>query len=153
MNIKKNNNNNIIEQYPNKNNNLGIITNNDLVFEQKSNRFISGKENKKVGNQDLKTVNVSIYNATINTLGDYIQTLNYKTNNNFNRKKANSTSQKNNKFFLKQNTVISAKKPSLGIRRDDARTIENMFNNLNKYMPKNDINVDENSYLGLKKKK
>ena len=151
-NIKKNNNN-IIGQYQNKTNNLGIKTNNDLMFEQKSNRFISGKENKKVGNQDLKTVNVSIYNATINTLGDYIQTLNYKTNNNFNRKKANSTSKRNNKFYTKQNMVISAKKPSLGVRREDARAIENMFNNLTKYMPKNDINVDENSYLGLKKKK
>ena len=102
----------------------------------------------------MNTVNVSIYNPT--TLGDYIQTIHYKVNNG--RKKANSSNQKNKNYFLKQNTNTSAstaKKSQFGIRKDETRTVESMFNNLNNYLPKIDINVDNNSnnYLGMKKRK
>ena len=121
-----------------------------MTNEQKGTRLNPIKENKKVGNQDDKTVSVTIYNATLNSFGDYIQTLNYKTNNNINKKKANSTNQKNHKFFLKQSTVASARKPANGIKKEETRTIGNIVNNLSNYMP---ININENNYLGLKKKK
>ncbi len=154
INIKKKNDNN--EQLQNKIENIGIVTNNDLsnINDPKNKRPFTKKENKRVSNQDMKTVNVSIYNPT--TLGDYIQTIHYKVTNG--RKKANSSNQKNKNYFLKQNTNTSAstaKKSQFGTRKDETRTVESMFNNLNNYLPKIDINVDNNShnYLGMKKRK
>ena len=149
VNINKNFNN---EKYPieeNKNN-IGIITNNELINESKKNRNYSGHVFKKIVNQGPKTVNVNIYNATINSLGQPIPALNFKP---INKKKANSINQKENKYFLKQNTINMGKRGFMGKRKEETRTIENMINNLNNYVPKNDINVDENNYLGLKKKK
>jgi hypothetical protein len=148
MNIKKNNN--VINEYQKKNIDIGNKTNDDILNGKKSNRVISKKENKKVGNQDISTVNVRIYNPTIDSLGDYIQTINYKTNNN--KKKAYTSNQNNKNYFLKQNAT-SAKKSQFGKRKDDTKTVENIFNNLNNYLPKVDINVDKSNYLDLKKRK
>ena len=154
INIKKKNDN--TEQLQNKIENIGIATNNDIsnTNDPKNKRPFTKKENKRANNQDMNTVNVSIYNPT--TLGDYIQTIHYKVNNG--RKKANSSNQKNKNYFLKQNTNTSAstaKKSQFGTRKDETRTVESMFNNLNNYLPKIDINVDNNSnnYLGMKKRK
>ena len=148
MNIKKNNN--VINEYQKKNVDIGNRTNDDILNGKKSNRITSKKENKKVGNQDINTVNVRIYNPTIDSLGDYIQTINYKTNNN--QKKAYTSNQNNKNYFLKQNTTSSKKSP-FGKRKDETKTVENIFNNLNNYLPKVDINVDKSNYLDFKKKK
>ena len=39
------------------------------------------------------------------------------------------------------------------MRKEETRKIENIFNNLNNYVPKNDINMNENNYNDIKKKK
>ena len=150
INIKRNNNNN-------NNNNIGIITNNELLNNQKNNknsknnRLLSGKENVKTGNQEVKNVTVTLYNSTVTSLGDYIQTLNYKVNNS--RKKANSTNQNNKNYFLKQSTNSSTKKSQFGSKKDDTITIQNMVNNLTNYIPKDDINVDTKFLSSQKKNK
>ena len=151
MNIKKKNN--FTDEYQNKSPDIETIINNNSLNARKNNRVASMKENKKVGNQDMKikTVNVNIHNPNINSLGEYIQTINYKTNNN--RKKANSSNQNNNRnYFLKQNGN-SAKKSQFGQRKEDTKTVENMFNNPNNYFSKVDNNMQNTTYLGLKKRK
>ena len=131
--IKKN------EQNPLKQNNIGIITNNEIYNNRQNNRINTPRENKKIGNMGSKPISVNIYNATMDSLGQFIQTSNF----NQNKRKPNSTSQK--KLFLKQNTAAA--------RKNDTRTIEGIFNNLNNYVNKNDINMEENKFFSLKKKK
>ena len=89
----------------------------------------------------------------MNSLSQYIKTVNNKANLNINvtaKKKSNSSNQKNSKFVIKQNlfspSVINTKK-------DESKKIENMFINLNNYIPKNDINVDDRNFPNIKKKK
>ena len=149
MNIKKNNNN--YEKIQNKTNEIRIITNNDTSNEPKSNRIISKRENKKVGNVDFKKINITIYNPTLNSVGDYIETIHYKVNNN--RKKANSTNKNNKNYFMQQTTATSTKKSQIGVRKDDTRAVDNMFNNINNFLPKVDNNLDSNNLFGIKKKK
>ena len=79
-----------------------------------------------------------------------METFNFKPSS---KKKANSTNQKENKYYLKQNKINHGKRGWAQKRKEETKTIENMFNNLNNYVPRNDINVEENSYLGFKKKK
>ena len=147
--IKNKRNNN--EQNPIKdNNNIGIIANNELLNEQNKNRIFSGQINRKIENQGPRIVSVNIYNATINSLGQPMETFNFKPSG---KKKANSTNQKENKYYLKQNKINHGKRGWAQKRKEETKTIENMFNNLNNYVPRNDINVEENSYFGLKKKK
>ena len=143
------NNNNLIEQTSFKQKNNEIIISNELN-NNKGNRLLSYKENKKVGNQEPKTVSVNIYNATMNSLGQFIQTSNFNANN---KKKSNSSNQKNNKFLLKQFNVNPSTKTFGETRKEETRTLENMFNNLKNYVPKNDINFNENNYIGTKKMK
>ena len=142
------NNNNIFEQTSFKQNNE-IVINNEFI-NNRGNRLSSYKENKKVGNKEPKTVNVNIYNATMNSLGQFIQTSNFNVNN---KKKSISSNPKNNKYFLKQNNANPNTKAFGGMRKEDTRKIENIFNNLNNYAPKNDININENNYNDIKKKK
>ena len=142
-------NNNLFEQTSFKQNNNDIVTNNEFI-NNRGNRLLSYKENKKVGKQEPKTVNVNIYNATMNSLGQFIQKSNYNTNN---KKKSNSSNPKNNKFFLKQNNINPNINDFGGMRKEETRKIENIFNNLNNYVPKNDINMNENNYNEIKKKK
>ena len=40
-----------------------------------------------------------------------------------------------------------------GMKKDDAITFENMFNNLQSYIPKNDLNMSENNNFLMNKKK
>ena len=149
MNIKKSNNN--YEKIQNKTNEIRIIANNDTSNEPKSNRITSKRENKKVGNVDFKKINITIYNPTLNSVGDYIETIHYKVNNN--RKKANSTNKNNKNYFMQQTTATSTKKSQIGTRKDDTRAVDNMFNNINNFLPKVDINIDSNNHFGIKKKK
>ena len=86
----------------------------------------------------------------MNSLGQFIQT---SDNNSNYKKKSNSSNQKNNKFFLKEYNVNPSIKALAGIRKEETRTIENIFNNLNKYATKNDINMNENNYIDKRKKK
>ena len=147
LNFKKNNN--IIEQTSFKQKNNEIALNNELN-NNKGNRLLSYKDNTNVGNQEHKINNVNIYNATMNSLGQFIQT---SDNNSNYKKKSNSSNQKNNKFFLKEYNVNPSIKALAGIRKEETRTIENIFNNLNKYVTKNDINMNENKYIDKRKKK
>ena len=71
LNFKKNNN--IIEQTSFKQKNNEIALNNELN-NNKGNRLLSYKDNTNVGNQEHKINNVNIYNATMNSLGQFIQT-------------------------------------------------------------------------------
>ena len=112
------------------------------------NRINSGQENKKI---EPKSLGVNIYNATMDSFGHIIPTINSRQNNN--KKKSNSSNQKNTKFYLKQNTVNPSTKANNGVKKEDSKAFENIFNNLTNYIPKNDINMDETNYIGLKKKK
>ena len=118
------------EVIKNKNKNNSIKENKDEIPEKK------GKEN--------------IYNKTMNSLAQNYPPL---TANNIN-KKANSSNKKNVKYFVKQNKENNANKGNRafsGIKTDDTKTFENLFNNLKSYIPKNDINMEGKSLLKMKK--
>ena len=92
------------------------------------------------------------YNSTLNSLGQNIPPI---TNNAIN-KKSNSSNKKNVKYYVKQNKESSNKgnpRAFSGIKKDDAKTFENIFNNLQSYIPKNDLNMNENNNFPLGKKK
>ena len=118
------------EVIKNKNKNNSIKESKDEIPEKK------GKEN--------------IYNKTMNSLAQNYPPL---TANNIN-KKANSSNKKNVKYFVKQNKENNANKGNRafsGIKTDDTKTFENLFNNLKSYIPKNDINMEGKSLLKMKK--
>ena len=118
------------EVIKNKNKNNSIKESKDEIPEKK------GKEN--------------IYNKTMNSLAQNYPPL---TANNIN-KKANSSYKKNVKYFVKQNKENNANKGNRafsGIKTDDTKTFENLFNNLKSYIPKNDINMEGKSLLKMKK--
>ena len=118
------------EVIKNKNKNNSIKESKDEIPEKK------GKEN--------------IYNKTMNSLAQNYPPL---TANNIN-KKANSSNKKNVKYFVKQNKENNANKGNRafsGIKTDDTKTFENLFNNLKSYIPKNDINLEGKSLLKMKK--
>ena len=118
------NNNNLFEQTSFKQNNNDIITNNEFI-NNRGNRLLSYKENKKIGNQGPKTVSVNVYNATMNSLGQFIQASKYNTNY---KKKSNSSNQKNNIYYLKQNNANPNIRASGGMKKEETRKIENIFN-------------------------
>ena len=118
------------EVIKNKNKNNSIKESKDEIPEKK------GKEN--------------IYNKTMNSLAQNYPPL---TANNIN-KKANSSNKKNVKYFVKQNKENNANKGNRafsGIKTDDTKTFENLFNNLKSYIPQNDINMEGKSLLKMKK--
>ena len=118
------------EVIKNKNKNNSIKESKDEIPEKK------GKEN--------------IYNKTMNSLAQNYPPL---TANNI-YKKANSSNKKNVKYFVKQNKENNANKGNRafsGIKTDDTKTFENLFNNLKSYIPKNDINMEGKSLLKMKK--
>ena len=118
------------EVIKNKNKNNSIKESKDEIPEKK------GKEN--------------IYNKTMNSSAQNYPPL---TANNIN-KKANSSNKKNVKYFVKQNKENNANKGNRafsGIKTDDTKTFENLFNNLKSYIPKNDINMEGKSLLKMKK--
>ena len=136
-----NNNNNSSGRKSNKQSNIGILTNNETANDKKKNRLHSAHPNKNT-TQEMNTITYNLYNPTMNSLGQYIQSINYKMN----RKQIQSSNPKS-KYYLKPNNIPS------GNKKEDTKAIENMFNNLNNYVTKNDINFDETNYLGFKKKK
>ena len=142
-----------------KSNNLGeIITKLDIQNEPKSGRMFT-YYNKKAGNQDQKPANSNGHSSNMNSLSQYIQTMNSKANSNINtntKKKSYSSNQKNSRFIVKQNIFNpssgnSSYKDYGNIKKDEARKIDNMFNNI--YFPKNDINLDDRNFPNIKKKK
>jgi hypothetical protein len=105
-------------------------------------------ENKKE-NHDKKAKE-NMYNKTMISLAQNIPPLTANTIN----KKSNSSNKKNVKYFVKQNNDNANKgnqRAFSGIRNDEAKNFENIFNNLKSYIPKNDINMNENSYVKKKK--
>ena len=142
----------IVEINPLKSNtsNHGSIINEESEIKNK-NKNTTFLENKKESQE--KKGKENIYNKTMNSLAQNYPPL---TTNVIN-KKANSSNKKNVKYFVKQNkennvnNVNKGNRAFSGIRSDDAKTFENIFNNLKSYIPKNDINMEGNS--AIKKKK
>ena len=147
MDIKNN------EKFKVNQNNIAVLSNKDLKKEQKTlTRMLT---NKKIENQDRQAKIVNYYNITMEPLNNFIQAINYKP---ITQKKPNSTNQKTKKYFLNQNTNnfgnSTSYKTQKILRNGEVKTIENMINNLNNYVPNYDINVDEtNNFLGMRKKK
>jgi len=141
-----------IEINPLKPNNSNLAT---VIKEENENKkpktgHISSVEIKKENLE--KKMKENTYNSTLNSLGQNIPPI---TNNAIN-KKSNSSNKKNVKYYVKQNKEISNKgnpRAFSGIKKDDAKTFENIFNNLQSYIPKNDLNMNENNNFPLGKKK
>ena len=77
-------------------------------------------------------------------------------NNNLN-KKANSSNKKSVKYHIKtnkdnNNSNKGNSRAYSGMKKNDAQTFENIFNNLKSYIPKNEVNKNENSLYPFKKK-
>ena len=122
-----------------------IINEETEVIKNKNNSIKESKDEipEKKGKEN-------IYNKTMNSLAQNYPPL---TANNIN-KKANSSNKKNVKYFVKQNKENNANKGNRafsGIKTDDTKTFENLFNNLKSYIPKNDINMEGKSLLKMKK--
>ena len=141
-----------IEINPLKPNNSNLAT---VIKEENENKkpktgYISSVEIKKENLE--KKMKENTYNSTLNSLGQNIPPI---TNNAIN-KKSNSSNKKNVKYYVKQNKESSNKgnpRAFSGIKKDDAKTFENIFNNLQSYIPKNDLNMNENNNFPLGKKK
>ena len=134
-------------------NNMGNTNNNVNLNAQKIRTISTAHENKKVGIYDPRAVNVNIYNATLNPLTNCIQTIGKLSP----KKKSNSTNQKNNKIALKQNTFNPGYNSSFrdygAIKKEEARKLESMYNDLVSYIPQNEMNIEENKQFGYMKKK
>ena len=134
-------------------NNMGNTNNNVNLNAQKIRTIYTAHENKKVGIYDPRAVNVNIYNATLNPLTNCIQTIGKLSP----KKKSNSTNQKNNKIALKQNTFNPGYNSSFrdygAIKKEEARKLESMYNDLVSYIPQNEMNIEENKQFGYMKKK
>ena len=131
------------------NSNIGTTINEEIEIVKNKNKPSSSLENKKEVQE--KKGKENIYNKTMNSLGQNIPPI---TTNIIN-KKANSSNKKSVKYFVKQNKDNSNKgnnRAFSGIRTDEAKTFENMFNNLKSYIPKNDFNMEQNSLFQKKKK-
>jgi len=132
------------------NSNLAIAIKEENENKKPKTGHISSAEIKKE-NLDKK-MKENTYNSTLNSLGQNIPPI---TNNAIN-KKANSSNKKNVKYYVKQNKECANKgnpRAFSGIKKDDAKTFENIFNNLQSYIPKNDLNMNENNNFPLGKKK
>ena len=130
------------------NSNVGTTINEEIEIVKNKNKPSSSLENKKEVQE--KKGKENIYNKTMNSLAQNYPPL---TANNIN-KKANSSNKKNVKYFVKQNKENNANKGNRafsGIKTDDTKTFENLFNNLKSYIPKNDINMEGKSLLKMKK--
>ena len=129
---RKNNKNE--EQNSIRKNNTGNI--NNSLNSQKNRTISAAHENKKVGSYDPRAVNVNIYNATLNPITNIIQTIDKPSQ----KKKSNSTNQKNNKYVLKQNAFNPGYNSSYrdygSIKKEETRKLENMYNDLVSYIPK-----------------
>ena len=149
MNIRKTYKN--TEKSPIIQNNIAILSKTELNDPKSYKRLLT---NKNTVSPDAKSLNVNFFNSTTNSLTQSVQTISGKLNS---KKKPYSTNQKNNKIFLKHNLYNSGNSVSYrthgGIRKEETRSIENMINNLNSYVPKNDYNIDENNIFGIKKMK
>ena len=131
------------------NSNVGTTINEEIEIVKNKNKPSSSLENKEEVQE--KKGKENIYNKTMNSLGQNIPPI---TTNIIN-KKANSSNKKNVKYFVKQNKDNSNKgnnRAFSGIRTDEAKTFENMFNNLKSYIPKNDFNMEQNNLFQKKKK-
>ena len=60
-------------------------------------------------------------------------------------KKSSSSNNKNIKYFVKSNNNANKgnQRTFSGIKNNDAKTFEAMFNNLQSYIPKNDVNMNK----------
>ena len=131
------------------NSNVGTTINEEIEIVKHKKKPSSSLENKKEVQEKKGKENV--YNKTMNSLGQNMPLI---TTNIIN-KKANSSNKKNVKYFVKQNKDNNSNKGNRafsGIRTDEAKTFENMFNNLKSYIPKNDFNMEQNSLFQKKKK-
>ena len=108
---------------------MAKTNNNTIVNPDHDNKLIAGFIKKKIINPDF---NIN-HNTTYKSLNQYA--------------KGNNSSKNITK---KQNYSQNNNKPYNNIKKNENRTAENLI--LNNFIPQNDINVDENNYLLLKKK-
>ena len=145
-NYKKNDEKNQINQ-----NNTVVISNKEMIDEETI--FKRKLMNRRSKNQVPQSAKVNIYNVTMEPLDNFKQMINNKSKI---QEKLNRTNQRNGKYFLKQNASNSGRSSGFrnhnNIRKGEAKSIENMINDLYKYLPNYDINVnDNNNFLGFKK--
>ena len=72
-------------------------------------------------------------------------------------KKSNSSNKLDVKYYVKSSNIANkgnqrALREFNGIKNDNAKTFEIMVNNLQIYIPKNDLNMNENNNFYKKKK-
>ena len=140
---KKNNNN--LDVNPFKQINNSTIKEETDIKKPKTSHYSS------IENRQEKKVKENIYNNT--TINSLVQNIPPITSNVIN-KKSNSSNKKNVKYYVKpsNNANKGNQRAFSGIKKDDTKTFEAMFNSLQSYIPKNDLNMNENNNF-LKKKK
>ena len=133
----------------NKEFNIAINNDNNDINKKKNKPTSSVDKRKDVPEIKMKD---NIYNNTINSGGQNMPPL----NNNLN-KKANSSNKKSVKYHIKtnkdnNNSNKGNSRAYSGMKKNDTQTFENIFNNLKSYIPKNEVNKNENSLYPFKKK-
>ena len=126
---------------------LGPIIKEEIEIINNKNKNASISENKK--EMPEKKGKENIYNKTMNSLGQNYPPLTANVIN----KKSSSSNKKNVKYYVKtnkENNVNKGNRAFSGIRTDETKTFENLFNNLKSYIPKNDINMEGHSLLKKK---
>ena len=140
----------------NKKENISDISSKEMINDHKNlKKMVTNQRNE---NQELQSLNVNDIkdiNATMEPLTYFVKTINNKP---ISERSTNSLNKKKSRIFLKQDTYNSNYTKSyrtLGnIRKEEAKTLENMVNNLNQYLPDFDTNVDRNNnFFGTKKRK
>ena len=130
------------------NSNIGSIIKEEIEIKKPKTGHHLSVDSKK-DNQEKK-IKDNIYNTTINTAGQNIP----KINNNTINKKSSSSNKKDVIYYIRANKDNGKKgnqRAFSGMKKDDAKSFEDIFNNLKSYIPKNDLNMNGNNNF-LKKK-
>ncbi len=126
------------------NSNIGSIIKEEVEIKKPKTGHHLSVDSKK-DNQEKK-----IYNTTINTVGQNIP----KINNNTINKKSSSSNKKDVIYYIRANKDNGKKgnqRAFSSMKKDDAKSFEDIFNNLKSYIPKNDLNMNENNNFFKKK--
>ena len=140
----------------NKKENISDISSKEMINDHKNlKKMVTNQRNENQELQSLNANDINDINATMEPLTYFVKTINNKP---ISERSTNSLNKKKSRIFLKQDTYNSNYTKSyrtLGnIRKEEAKTLENMVNNLNQYLPDFDTNVDRNNnFFGTKKRK
>ena len=130
--------------------NLGPIIKEEIEIISNKNKNASISENKREVPE--KKGKENMYNKTMNSLGQNYPPLTANVIN----KKSSTSNKKNVKYYVKtnkenkENIVNKGNRAFSGIKTDETKRFENLFNNLKSYIPKNDINMEGHSLLKKK---